>query len=373
MHGMLAMSGSHLDIFIDNIQGHRALVHRQKAIEGLEQAFSRWPPTPNEAHVMLATSYLLAFQSTFLPDGMLEHILCLRGASMLSKEIHANNMEGAFHIDPTRHFIKWFKWRPDKFPSFDQQLIRDGLLSLAAFAPLLTKLETSRVERALLENLADSLRPLLVPLDQMEMRNSFPSDQSSPISHIRALSKIWGDSMHLPTSNNAKDTPPTKEPNAHSSLPARFEDIKSWETITEVSSDHRPDLLRHFNALISGVAIMTTCPRETLVDLHSPTNTLGNIILAHFCCVRFVTLPLSAPEGTMQTPIKAMVEWCEKLIAVIEDDGEVQWTKYVEWPQKIMTTLRGMLNQKRSSTFGDLFEALVAQPGVFREGRLMEL
>src|SRR5262245_38814284 len=85
MHGILAMAGSHLDIFIETPTSNKPLLHRQKAIEGLEQAFTKWPPTSDEAHVMLATSYLLAFQSSYMPDGMLDHILCLRGTAMISQ------------------------------------------------------------------------------------------------------------------------------------------------------------------------------------------------------------------------------------------------------------------------------------------------
>jgi len=88
MHGMLAMAGSHLDLYLDDSRENMALVHRQKAIRGLEEAFTRWPPQPHEAHVMLATSYLLAFQSSYMADGMLDHILSLRGCGKQTLQIH---------------------------------------------------------------------------------------------------------------------------------------------------------------------------------------------------------------------------------------------------------------------------------------------
>jgi hypothetical protein len=46
----------------------------------------------------------------------------------------------------------------------------------------------------------------------------------------------------------------------------------------------------------------------------------------------------------MKMPIKAGVGWIEKVVAAVEDDDEVQWTRYVEWPQKILTTMRCCIN-----------------------------
>ena len=66
MHGILALAGSHLSIFVDDSSGNSGLAHRQKAIVGLESAFAKWPLNAEEAHVMLATSYVLATQSNYV-------------------------------------------------------------------------------------------------------------------------------------------------------------------------------------------------------------------------------------------------------------------------------------------------------------------
>ena len=63
MHAMLALAGSHLSLHVDEGVHSRAILHRQNAIQGLEEAFTKWPPKAEEAHVMLATSYILGFQS----------------------------------------------------------------------------------------------------------------------------------------------------------------------------------------------------------------------------------------------------------------------------------------------------------------------
>ena len=75
----------------------------------------------------------------------------------------------------------------------------------------------------------------------------------------------------------------------------------------------------------------------------------------------------------MNIPMGAMIEWCEKVIDAVEDDEEVQWSQYLEWPQKMVTAMRCCLNQKRSLTFGDLYHVLINDPGAFREGRMSKL
>lgn len=96
MHSVLALSGSHLSLLVDDSKGIMALSHRQKAITGLDEAFSRWPPKAEEAHVMLAASYILAFQSSYLPDGFLDHVLSLRGCAVLSQAILTDHLPGGF-------------------------------------------------------------------------------------------------------------------------------------------------------------------------------------------------------------------------------------------------------------------------------------
>jgi len=79
MHAMLALAGSHLDMYSEHPRQNIALGHRQKAIAGLGAALDRWPSQPKEAHVMLATSCLLTYQAFFIPDGMQDYVISLRG------------------------------------------------------------------------------------------------------------------------------------------------------------------------------------------------------------------------------------------------------------------------------------------------------
>ncbi|KAF2446866.1 hypothetical protein P171DRAFT_453274 [Karstenula rhodostoma CBS 690.94] len=324
MHGMLAIAGSHLDLFSDDPRSDIALLHRQKAIVGLEEAFTRWPPCADEAHVMLATSYLLAFQSSYLPDGLLDHILSLRGCALLSQLILTDQIKGVFTIDP-------------------------------GIAPIIARL-------------AEILRPLLVS-----------TGLQGPPENARPAVPEYTEPTQPSTANQEKH-PSVSFPDAATNplFPAKlapnFEDITSWETITEVPVNQQPDLRRSFQAFMLSLAILTTWPREQVLALFSPKNSLGSVLVAHFCCVRFITSPFWAPDSALRTtPMRAIVEWCEKAVDAVADDEEVEWTKFVRWPRKILTTMRCLLGQSSGLTLGQLHDALCKDAAAFREGRPVRL
>ncbi|KAI1565860.1 hypothetical protein PtrEW7m1_009751, partial [Pyrenophora tritici-repentis] len=206
MDAMLALAGSHLAVQVDNPKTSLALQHRQKAIVGLEDAFSRWPTTAEESHVMLAASYLLSFQSSYMEDGFLEHFLSLRGCSVLSQFIVSSGNGGFLAGHSTFQHIDW----------------------------------------------------------------------------------------------SAITTPPPGAPNP----------IPSFIAFTAI------------------LTIFSTWPHNALVHVFDPTNQLGNIVLAHFCAIRFVLSPLSVPKNALRTPTKAVVEWFVKIIAAVdEDEGDGEWSR----------------------------------------------
>ncbi|KAI0591398.1 hypothetical protein Alg130_01345 [Pyrenophora tritici-repentis] len=207
MDAMLALAGSHLAVQVDNPKTSLALQHRQKAIVGLEDAFSRWPTTAEESHVMLAASYLLSFQSSYMEDGFLEHFLSLRGCSVLSQFIVSSGNGGFLAGHSTFQHIDW----------------------------------------------------------------------------------------------SAITTPPPGAPNP----------IPSFIAFTAI------------------LTIFSTWPHNALVHVFDPTNQLGNIVLAHFCAIRFVLSPLSVPKNALRTPTKAVVEWFVKIIAAVdEDEGDGEWSRF---------------------------------------------
>jgi hypothetical protein len=364
MHAMLALSGSNLAMLIDD-QANTALKHRQTAITGLEEAFTRWPPKPEEAHAMLATSYLLAFQSNCMPDGLLDHILSLRGCALVSRMILEYHLEGPFSVDANM-YSDLMELKLAKFHVLDQGLARDALRSLAGLAPLLEDPSAHDIERAVFAQLVGIVQPLLVHIP-------YDGDDTSPQQPDSSFS-----SPLTPTDNPfILPSPSTyiKHPLIPSSPTATFDTILAHihsNSLLNVPPNTIPQPRLSFNALMSSLLVLCTWPQSEVLHLFSSSNPRGAIILAHFLGVRFLVSPLSAPESAMRAPVSAMVEWFERVVDSVSDfEGEdkEKWETYVEWPRKVVRTLRGLVNQKKGLTFGDVLAVVMNDAGAFREGR----
>jgi hypothetical protein len=364
MNAMLALAGSHLAVQVENPKTKLALQHRQKAIIGLENAFTRWPPTASEAHVMLATSFLLSFQSSYMEDGFMEHFLSLRGCSLLSQLIINEGFGGLFvrlrSLDLIRMDATF-----QTFPTVDQELVCEALLSLKGFSDLMTDSDSSAIEKALVGQLVATLRYLLH--EDGETDTESESGTVTPGSTEPSITPY----LSVPsTSSSAFDTLALANPLLPASLDIVFQDI-DWAHIT-TAPPSAPNPLMSFKALMATLTILATWPHDSLVQVFDPANQLGNIVMAHFCAVRFVLSPLSAPKHAMRTPTKAVVKWTARIIAAV-DEGEGDWGMYVEWPRKILRCMQACVEKKRGFTMGDVRDMLVKDPGAFKEGRVGRL
>ncbi|KAF2741166.1 hypothetical protein EJ04DRAFT_548107 [Polyplosphaeria fusca] len=362
MHSILALSGSHLSFFVDDGMTN-ALSHRQKAIVGLEQAFTRqWPPKPNEAHVMLATSYLLAFQSAYLTDGMMDHILSLRGCAMLSNYILENRLGGVFSVEPSM-LSTTLELKLDNLPILDQTILRQGLDSLEKVLSLLQGLNDHSLEKAISAQLVETFRALLLPRQQADTQCS-----CSPTSDISKPEKS-GSSTIWPFVSSSLISLHINNPVLPGELTASFEKLTTQPSLSEVDQDHEMDHVRSFRALMSSLLVLTTWPQEEVLEFLRPSNQLGSVIMAHFCAVRSVIAPLSAPNSSLKIPMMSPIEWTEAIVERVKDDEQTKWSLYMEWPARIVKTLRCCLSQKSTITSGDIQEILLKDPGAFQEGR----
>jgi hypothetical protein len=356
MHSILALAGSHLSVFVDDPQGHMALSHRQKAITGLEEAFNRWPPKAEEAHVMLASSYILAFQSAYIPDGFFDQIISFRGCALISQMILSSHMEGIFSPNPRLHCLGP-KLNLGNFPALDQGLSRDALRSLAKFAHLLR--EGRDIERTFFAQLVKSVRPLLVP-----SRCSLPQVPTTP----GLIDRRSEETVNLSENTTFLAPSPIINPLFRELAPSHDNILSgNAKDIFDIPTKHEVELCRSFNALISMRILLSTWPQDDVLHLLSPANRLGAVIIAHYFMIKFIISPLWAPDWIMRTPLKALIECCEKIVDPVEDDEQAQWTQYIEWPLRILRTMRCHLNQKRGLIFGDIYNILVNNPGAFRE------
>ncbi|KAH7122374.1 hypothetical protein B0J11DRAFT_436617 [Dendryphion nanum] len=366
MRSILALSGSHMALFIDDESLNIALTHRQHAIQGLHEAFDRWPPTAEEAHVMLACCYLLAFQSSYLPDAFQDHIINLRGCSFLAQMILDTGLKGMFSVEPNMKTSSLMT-SLNNFPFLDQGLAKTALCSLATISPLVK--EGSAIEKALYAQLIGCIRPLVVFETPSPQRTPTPDTTDSKTETTFISDAASPFSLPTPTIH-------LRNPLFPSELAVSYEELLDesfGEFGTVPPSQDRPNVLRSFDALMSSLLILTTWPQEDVLHLLSPTNKLGCLVMIHFTFSRFIISPLSAPKATMRTPVKAMVEWAEILLNCLHDDDEMKWSEYLKFPKSILKTMRLCLNHKRGFTFGDLHDVVVNDPGAFLEGRMARL
>lgn len=359
MHAILALAGSHEAIQVDEPNINPSLSHRQKAIQGLEQTFASWPPPAEEAHIMLATSYLLCFQSSYIEDGFLEHILSLRGCAVLSQLILNERFEGPFAVRVNMHNV-FMESKFKSFPHLDQELAIEALLSIQALRHILAPLASDSIEKAIIASLVETIQPLLEhgwdPQSEVETIDT-PSltDSTTPSTQISSPKTTPYGRIHI------------QNPMCPTNSRLNF-DLISWATLT-IPPTPVTDPVKSFNALMYSLLILANWPQDSLMRLFDHTNQLGNIVMAHFLAVRSIVSPLSCPQTGLKTPVRAMVKWTERIIDAVEDDDEEEWTKYVAWPAKILRCMKACVERKKGLVFGDVYEMLLSDPGAFKEGR----
>ncbi|RMZ74314.1 C6 transcription factor [Pyrenophora seminiperda CCB06] len=348
MDAMLALAGSHLAVQVDSPKTSLALQHRQKAIVGLENAFSRWPATAEESHVMLAASYLLSFQSSYMEDGFLEHYLSLRGCSFLSQLIISEGFDDFLAGDRNLDLIGMdttFRF----FPEIDQEIICEALLSLQGISGLIAGPDVHDIEKALVGKLVETLRHLL-------HSDVDPGDEATTLSQSAS-----------PTSSSS-DLLPFANPLLPINQESVFQDI-DWANIT-TPPPGAPYPMSSFVAFMAILTIFSTWPHDALVHVFDPSNQLGNIVLVHFIAIRFVLSSLSVPKNALKTPTKAVVDWLARIISAIdEDEGITEWPQYVEWPRKILQCMQACVERNKGLTLADVRDMVIHDPGAFKEGR----
>jgi hypothetical protein len=298
-----------------------------------------------------------------MEDGFLEHILSLRGCSLLSQLITNEELAGPFAVQVGLESIK-MDMAFCEFARLDQELACEALLSLKGLSHLLAGPDAHPIEQALVTQFVETLRHLLyrkVIAESEEEEEEYAKTEAAPSSHNPTPSSLSQDSLSFTFIN----------PLFPSGLDVTFQDI-DWTTITSPTAS-KPDALRSYKAFMAVLTILSTWPHDALIHLFDSTNQLGNIVMAHFTAIRFVVAPLSAPKNAMKTPTGAVVNWMAKIIAAVdEDDDTGVWAQYVAWPRKILKCMQACVERKKGFTMGDVRDMLLYDPEAFKEGRARE-
>jgi hypothetical protein len=141
MHAMLGLSASELTAKLTPTYelACSAMKHRVVAIKALNQALSRGIQTFEEGNAMLATCYVLLFQSVLLDDGLAEYVSFLRGCVLIAQTMGCKKMKFLFHsflgMDGFKKMEPHLKDEPEVKPG----PLNAARKSLDAFAPLCQK------------------------------------------------------------------------------------------------------------------------------------------------------------------------------------------------------------------------------------------
>ncbi|KAH6673653.1 hypothetical protein B0J14DRAFT_53362 [Halenospora varia] len=141
MHAILGMAASHLQLITGADFGSEAMHHRYLAIRGSNEAMSNLDRRHNNGDALLAACYLLAFQSSYMIDGMQEFFQTVRGCSQLNTHLVEDllplDCEKYFRTTKTEHWSLVQQTLVD-LPIIDMVLIEGAQQSLSTLFPIIS-------------------------------------------------------------------------------------------------------------------------------------------------------------------------------------------------------------------------------------------
>jgi hypothetical protein len=136
---MLALSASDLEASSNGPLSdltQSALSHRTLAIKALRLALSNGIHSPEDGNAILATCWILLYQSILINEGLPEYLTFVRGCVLVPIHMNYNGLSFIFQnllteseIDMTRPYL-------ESMPAIDLSPVDAACASLVAFAPL---------------------------------------------------------------------------------------------------------------------------------------------------------------------------------------------------------------------------------------------
>ena len=134
---MLALSASDLADPVDD-RGliTTAISHRVRAIEALSKAVTEGITCWEKGNAMLATCFVLVFQSLFLDDGLTEYISFLRGIFAIAMELSQKKMKFVFTKYFPRDQLNMLEPRLASVPLIKNALVSGACTSMEKMSTL---------------------------------------------------------------------------------------------------------------------------------------------------------------------------------------------------------------------------------------------
>jgi hypothetical protein len=136
---MLALSASDLEATSSQPSfelAQSAMFHRILAIKSLNRALSNGLHSLEDGNAMLATCYILVYQSTLIDEGLSEYLTFVRGCVLVPLQMDCRGLKFLFQnllsddeIEMTRPYLQ-------HMPAIDLRPVDAAYASLEALAPL---------------------------------------------------------------------------------------------------------------------------------------------------------------------------------------------------------------------------------------------
>ncbi len=137
MHAILGMSASHRELLTGERLGTIAIHHRLLAIRGSNAALSVKPRAGSDGDALLGACYLLAFQASYMRDGLFEFFTMVTGCTLLSIQLKEEKLPMALFLTDKDHF-HFMEERLMDLPVICSELVEGAQTSLEAVQPLCT-------------------------------------------------------------------------------------------------------------------------------------------------------------------------------------------------------------------------------------------
>ncbi|KAL1971058.1 hypothetical protein VTN77DRAFT_9 [Rasamsonia byssochlamydoides] len=139
MHAILSLGATHLTLVAPRGRDYTAaaILHRGKALRGLNEMLEKEDCTCQELSTMLATCFALTFQAHYMPDGLLDFAVMVRGCALISgrlRERYSNST--IFDMRHEKHKL-YVMEKTKTLPMLDVNVLHRYLETLELVQPLL--------------------------------------------------------------------------------------------------------------------------------------------------------------------------------------------------------------------------------------------
>jgi hypothetical protein len=138
MHAILGFAASHLQLQTGVDLNTTAMYHRVQAIKGSAVALSKTHRSGDDGDALVASCYLLTFQSSYIKEAIVEFLHFMRGCSLVWNQLLYEKVPITFSMTP-ESLHEFMKPRLVALPNIGPELLESAEKSLFELRLILYK------------------------------------------------------------------------------------------------------------------------------------------------------------------------------------------------------------------------------------------